>query len=51
LIFDLELIFLYPWALFVSVLSVESFWVFSCFMFFVILGFIFEWNKGVLVWV
>jgi NADH-quinone oxidoreductase subunit A len=51
LIFDLELIFLYPWALFVSILSVESFWIFSCFMFFVILGFMFEWKKGVLVWV
>jgi len=51
LIFDLELIFLYPWALFVGMLSIESFWIFLIFMFFVILGFIFEWKKGVLTWV
>ena len=50
LIFDLELIFLIPWALSLQKIGVLGF--FSMIIFLVILtvGFIYEWKKGALDW-
>jgi len=50
LIFDLELIFLLPWAVCLSKLNAVG--VFSMLFFLLVLtcGFIFEWKKGCLDW-
>jgi NADH-quinone oxidoreductase subunit A len=50
LIFDLEIIFLYPWILFASILSYTSFLILLIFLFIVIFGFIYEWLIGMFVW-
>jgi NADH:ubiquinone oxidoreductase subunit 3 (subunit A) len=50
IIFDLEVSFLFPWAVTLNQLTLFSFW--SMFLFLVILtiGFIYEWKKGALEW-
>lgn len=50
LIFDLELVFLIPWAL--SLQKIGFLGYLSMFFFFVILtiGFVYEWKKGALDW-
>nr|BDN85826.1 NADH dehydrogenase subunit 3 [Microheliella maris]BDN85845.1 NADH dehydrogenase subunit 3 [Microheliella maris] len=50
IIFDLEVTFLFPWALVLGQAPIFSFW--SMFVFLVILtvGFIYEWKKGALDW-
>jgi NADH-quinone oxidoreductase subunit A len=48
LIFDLELVFLYPWSLYCGVLGIAGFWVFLFFLFLLVLGFVYEWQSGAL---
>ena len=50
IIFDLEVAFLFPWA--VSLSSIGMFGFFSMLAFLAVLtvGFIYEWNKGALDW-
>ena len=50
IIFDLEVAFLFPWAVALGEIGVFGFW--SMFVFLVILtiGFIYEWKKGALEW-
>lgn len=50
IVFDLEISFLFPWAIAFSRLPLFAFW--SMFVFLVILtvGFIYEWKKGALEW-
>lgn len=50
IIFDLEVAFLFPWAVSLGTIGVFGFW--SMFVFLVILtvGFIYEWKKGALEW-
>jgi len=50
IIFDLEVMFLFPWA--ISLSKIQSFGFFSMFLFLFILtiGFIYEWKKGALDW-
>ncbi|WP_370932028.1 NADH-quinone oxidoreductase subunit A [Bartonella sp. DGB1] len=50
IIFDLEIAFLFPWAVSFSNIGWLGFW--SMLVFFVILlvGFIYEWKKGALEW-
>lgn len=50
IIFDLEIAFLFPWA--VSLLDIGLFGYFSMMAFLLILtvGFIYEWRKGALEW-
>lgn len=50
IIFDLEVIFLVPWA--ISLKSIGSFGFFSMmiFLFVLTIGFIYEWKKGALSW-
>ena len=50
IIFDLEVAFLFPWAVTLRETGVFGFW--SMFVFLVILtvGFVYEWRKGALEW-
>ena len=50
IIFDLEVAFLFPWAIALGEIGVFGFW--SMFVFLVILtiGFVYEWKKGALEW-
>lgn len=50
IIFDLEVVFLFPWALTLQQTTMTGF--FSMFIFLIILtiGFIYEWLKGALEW-
>ena len=50
LIFDLEIIYILVWFLYLSILSIFSFFVMFFFLLLVCIGFIFEWKKGVLHW-
>lgn len=50
ILFDLEIAFMFPWAVVFKDLGAYGFW--SMFVFIVILtvGFIYEWKKGALEW-
>ncbi len=50
IIFDLEVAFLFPWAVALGDIGLFGFW--SMFVFLVILtiGFVYEWRKGALEW-
>lgn len=50
IIFDLEIAFLFPWAITLGEIGMFGFW--SMFIFLVVLtiGFIYEWKKGALEW-
>lgn len=50
IVFDLELIYLLPWAM--ALYEIGKFGIFSMFLFLIILtiGFIYEWKKGALDW-
>ncbi|MBF8247077.1 MAG: NADH-quinone oxidoreductase subunit A [Rickettsia sp.] len=49
-IFDLEIIFLIPWALNLKHISNLGFFSMMFFLFILTLGFIYEWKKGALDW-
>ena len=49
-IFDVELIFLFPWAVMYRELGVLGFVEMVFFVFFLVLGFIYAWRKGALEW-
>jgi NADH:ubiquinone oxidoreductase subunit 3 (subunit A) len=50
LIFDLEIVFLFPWSVILLQLPLFSFWIIFYFLFILIIGFIYEWKKGALDW-
>jgi NADH:ubiquinone oxidoreductase subunit 3 (subunit A) len=50
IIFDLEIVFLFPWALVLGNLNSFGFWSMICFLFILTIGFIYEWSKGALEW-
>ncbi len=50
IIFDLEVSFLFPWAVTLSHLTLFAFWTMFLFLFLLTLGFIYEWKKGALEW-
>ncbi len=50
IIFDLEIAFLFPWAIalkFIGPIGLISMIIFLCVL---VIGFIYEWNKGALEW-
>ena len=49
-IFDLEIAFLFPWAISLGNLGVLGFWSMMIFLFILTIGFIYEWKKGALDW-
>lgn len=50
IIFDLEVAFLFPWAVSFQSLSLEGFWSMISFLFILTVGFVYEWRKGALEW-
>jgi NADH-quinone oxidoreductase subunit A len=50
IIFDLEVAFLFPWAISFGTLGVFGFWSMMLFLAVLTIGFIYEWRKGALEW-
>ena len=49
-IFDVEIIFMYPWAKSLSFTGFWGFFTMLVFVFVLAVGFFYEWNKGALNW-
>jgi NADH-quinone oxidoreductase subunit A len=50
IIFDLEIIYLFPWCTAASNIGYLGFWLMAFFLIILTLGFIYEWMKGALEW-
>jgi NADH-quinone oxidoreductase subunit A len=50
IIFDLEVAFLFPWAISLKAIGVFGFWSMIVFLGVLTVGFIYEWKKGALEW-
>ena len=50
IIFDLEIAFLFPWAVSLGNIGGLGFWSMMIFLFILTIGFIYEWKKGALDW-
>lgn len=50
IIFDLEIAFLFPWAIVFTELGIFGFTVMMIFLAILVVGFIYEWKKGALEW-
>jgi NADH-quinone oxidoreductase subunit A len=50
IIFDLEIAFLFPWAISLGEVGMFGFWSMMTFLAILTIGFIYEWNKGALEW-
>ena len=50
IIFDLEIAFLFPWAVTLSNTGLFGFWSMMVFLSVLTVGFIYEWKKGALDW-
>jgi NADH-quinone oxidoreductase subunit A len=51
IIFDLEIAFLFPWAISLGNIGALGFWSMMIFLSVLTIGFIYEWKKGALEWV
>ena len=50
IIFDLEIAFLFPWAVVLDSVGIEAFVAMGIFLGILVIGFIYEWKKGALEW-
>ena len=50
IIFDLEIAFLFPWAVALESLGLSGLIAMSIFLLVLVIGFIYEWKKGALDW-
>jgi NADH-quinone oxidoreductase subunit A len=50
ILFDLEIAFLFPWAVAFKDIGVFGFWSMMAFLGVLTIGFIYEWRKGALEW-
>ena len=50
LIFDLEVAYLFPWAVNLNSIGIFGFWTMIMFYFLINIGFIYEWQRGALDW-
>ena len=50
IIFDLEIAFLFPWAISLGSIGIFGFWSMMVFLALLTVGFIYEWKKGGLEW-
>ena len=50
IVFDLEIAFLFPWAVTFGKLGLFGFWSMMLFLAVLTIGFIYEWKKGALEW-
>ena len=50
IIFDLEVAFLFPWAVSLGDIGLFGFWSMVVFLSILTIGFVYEWRKGALEW-
>ncbi|MEK9679438.1 MAG: NADH-quinone oxidoreductase subunit A [Rhodospirillaceae bacterium] len=50
IIFDLEVAFLFPWAISLGEIGIVGFWSMVVFLGILTVGFVYEWKKGALEW-
>lgn len=50
IIFDLEIVFLFPWAVAINKIGWVGFYAMGFFLLLLVIGFIYEWKKGALEW-
>jgi NADH-quinone oxidoreductase subunit A len=50
ILFDVEAVFLYPWAILIRELKMFGFWEMMTYVAIILVGFIYVWKKGVLDW-
>ena len=50
IIFDLEIAFLFPWAISLGSIGLLGFYSMMLFLFILTVGFVYEWKKGALEW-
>ncbi len=50
LVFDVELVFMYPWAVVVKEVGMVAFFEILVFMFILFMGLLYAWKKGALEW-
>jgi len=50
IIFDLEVAFLFPWAISLKEVGMFGFWSMMVFLAILTVGFVYEWRKGALEW-
>ena len=50
ILFDLEIAFLFPWAVSLADIGASGFWAMMVFLGILVVGFVYEWKKGALDW-
>ncbi len=50
ILFDLEIAFLFPWAIVLQEIGWFGFWAMMLFLAILVVGFVYEWKKGALEW-
>ncbi len=50
ILFDLEIAFLFPWAISIRDIGAPGFWAMMIFLGILVVGFVYEWKKGALDW-
>ena len=50
ILFDLEIAFLFPWAVSLREIGATGFWAMMIFLGILVVGFVYEWKKGALDW-
>ena len=50
ILFDLEIAFLFPWAVSLREIGTTGFWAMMLFLAILVVGFAYEWKKGALDW-
>jgi NADH-quinone oxidoreductase subunit A len=50
ILFDLEIAFLFPWAVVLPDIGIFGFWSMMIFLAILVIGFVYEWKKGALEW-
>ena len=50
IIFDLEVAFLFPWAVSLGAIGIFGFWSMVLFLAVLTIGFVYEWRRGALEW-
>ena len=50
LVFDIEIVFLFPWVICLKYLTILGFWSMIIFIFILFLGFYYEWKQNLLNW-
>jgi NADH-quinone oxidoreductase subunit A len=50
LVFDLEVVLLFPWCFAIPIIKTKAFWLMIYFFFILVAGYIYEWRRGALEW-